>query len=530
MSKESSRLLIQSLQNPEIYDHPVQHIEVIETHISWVLLTGPYAYKIKKPVNLGFLDFSTLEKRQHYCSEEQRLNARLAQGVYLEVVKITGDSGHPQINGSGDTIEYAIKMKQFPQDAQLDRVLARDALEPQHIDSIADKIAHFHQHIAHADKSSSFGTPKNIEAHCQDNFDEIEAHITDHSDIQCIEALRHWTEKEFAHLNDGMVSRKTVGFIRECHGDLHLRNMALLDDGVLIFDCIEFNDDLRWIDVISEIAFAVMDLQDRGNNRYAWRLLNRYLEITGDYAGLILLPYYLVYRAMVRAKVDCIRAHQEGTSVQEQQAILKEYRSYIKLAQCYTQPSKPVLLITHGLSGSGKTHYAQAILEALPALRIRSDIERKRLFAHEGSVNTHADIAGGIYSAQASRRTYDKLAELATTALQAGFNTIVDATFLKQQQRQQFKALAERLNIPFVLLDMRATQDTLRQRITDRERAGNDASEANIKVLDHQLASIETLSKNETVNRITIDTLCPLNIQNFLQQLKQQLATQSSRQ
>ncbi len=521
---KNSQPLIQALQDPACYDHPVQDIQVIETHISWVLLSGPYAYKIKKPLNLGFLDFSTLKKRHHYCHEELRLNSRLAPDIYLDVVNITADALHPQINGTGEAIEYAIRMKQFPQQAQLDRVLAEGKLEARHMDIIAEKIAYFHAHIDHADDSSDFGRPEGIKARCMGNFDLIETHIKEDSDIRSLEALRQWTDTQFHRLHDEMMSRKANGFIRECHGDLHLRNMALIDDNILIFDCIEFNDDFRWIDVISEIAFTVMDLQDRGHGKLAYRFLNRYLEITGDYSGLTLLPYYLLYRAMVRAKVDCIRAFQDGIPDKERQSILEEYRSYIRLAEIYTRPQTAALFITHGLSGSGKTFFTQSILEHLPAIRIRSDIERKRLFDIETNSNTNAGVQDGIYSLDASRQTYNRLAELARVPLNAGYHTIVDATFLRCEQRQQFRDLAEQLGIPFVILDFHAIENILRERIIARQAVGKDASEADIEVLEQQMASIELFSEDEIIHCITIDTMAPFDITDFLRRLAQQLA------
>lgn len=520
----SDNPIIRALQNPSLYDHEIQEFQVVETHISWVLLTGPYAYKIKKPVDLGFLDFSSLARRQHFCEEEIRLNSRLAPAIYLEVVPIYGTASQPSLRPTGEVIEYAVKMRQFPQPAQLDRVLQRGELNTGHIEQLAETVARFHQDIAVADSDSPFGTPDRIMAPCLENFDQIEARIGDPDDRQRLEALRLWTQRQSERLQDTMVARKAGGFIRECHGDLHLRNIALLDDTPQVFDCIEFNDDFRWIDVMSEIAFTMMDLEDRRRRDFAWAFLNHYLELTGDYAGLALLRYFLVYRAMVRAKVDCIRASQQGLGDHEKQDNLAEYRSYITLAEAYTHERQPVLFINHGLSGSGKTYFSQAILEHLPAVRIRSDIERKRLFGLEASARTASGIEGGIYSRDASVRTYERLRELAGTIIGAGYPVLVDATFLKRARRQLFAAQAELLGVRFVILEFTAPEAVLRQRIVERAARNHDASEADLAVLEHQLQSAEALTPDERRHTITIDTLIPLEAEDFRRRLAQHLA------
>ena len=294
--------LINNMQDRALYDHPVEVFEVIETHISWVLLTGQYVYKIKKPVNFGFLDFSTLEKRHLYCEEEVRLNRRLAPQLYIGVVAIHGTEEHPNIKSQGPVIEYAVKMKQFPQSTQLDRLLAEKGLDNAVIDKLAGKVARFHLAIDSVAKDSGFGDLEHIQQPVLDNFSHIRGCIDDKNVIPLLNKLEDWTKKKLKLLNETIQQRKDLGFIRECHGDMHLRNIALWNDEIIIFDCIEFNMNFYWIDVVSEIAFLVMDLEDRKHHAFARRFLNSYLEITGDYEGLRLLRFYKVYRAMVRAK------------------------------------------------------------------------------------------------------------------------------------------------------------------------------------------------------------------------------------
>ncbi len=500
--------LIQALHRPACYDHPVRDIRLVETHISWVLLTGRYAYKIKKPVNLGFLDFSSLEKRRFFCEEELRLNRRLAPSLYLEVVSITGSPASPVLSGSGEVIEYAVKMVQFPEEARLDRMLVRDELGPPHIDLLARELAEFHGRIAVAGNDKPFGDPEHVYEPVRENFIQIRSRI-EAVDESPLRRLEIWSETSFAELRVTFENRKRGGFIRECHGDAHLANMVWLEERAMLFDCLEFSANLRWIDVMSELAFLVMDLDDRGRSDLARRALNAYLEHTGDYAGLAVFRFYQVYRALVRAKVACIRLSQSGLSDEEKNRGREEYRGYANLAGRYTQPPPPALIITHGLSGSGKTWLSQLLLEALDAVRVRSDIERKRLHGLAPAERSGSGIDSGIYAPDASRRTYAHLAELAAMILRAGHTAIVDAAFLKHSQRDQLHAVANERHVPFVILDIRTPENILRQRLRQRAAQQHEVSEAGLAVLDHQLATREPLADAEQRHVLSVDGAAP---------------------
>jgi len=482
--------LVEALQQPELFPHPVTRFEVIETHISIVLLTGHYAYKFKKPVNFGFLDFSTLARRKHFCEEELRLNHRLAPELYLEVVSI---STRPKLGGDGEVIENAVRMREFEQASQFDRMLDAGRLGPAHIDASGLRIAKFHTAAAVAGPDSTYGTPSAIQAPVDENFSQILNCIHGAPEQPQLESLRNWTVETFRKLQSTLQARKGDGFIRECHGDLHLHNIALVDDEPVAFDCIEFNDNLRWIDIISEVAFMVMDLDHREQPGLASRFLNVWLERTGDYAGISLLRYYLVYRAMVRAKVDCLRAHQADIDDATREAILKEYHAYLALGERYTKPPPPTLLLMHGLSGSGKTRVSQSLLEHLPAIRLRSDIERKRLHGLAADTHSVSGIEQGIYDRTASERTYQHLKSLTGTLLDAGHNVIVDATFLQQAQLVSFIELADGHSFRCFIIDCQAPEPELRKRIAARERERLDASEAGIEVLENQLHHYQPL-------------------------------------
>ena len=511
--------LIQALQNPALYDHPVEKFEVIETHISLVLLTGEYVYKIKKPVNFGFLDFSSLEKRQHYCNEELRLNRRLAPELYLEVVSITGSEAQPQLNGPGEAIEYAVKMRQFPQSAQLDRMLASGQLDPSIIDRLADKVAQFHLTIKSVETGSPYGDAEHLKLPMMENFTQIREAI-DETDIKPIlDALEQWTRRRLLALAPGIAERKADGFVRECHGDMHLRNIAFWQNEIVVFDCIEFNPNLYWIDVISEIAFLIMDLEDRDQEALAQRFLNRYLEITGDYEGLRLLMFYKVYRAMVRAKVDALRLKQEQAGSSEYEQTFSEFHQYLQLAARYIQPAHPILLINYGLSGSGKSVTTRQLAEALPAIQLRSDIERKRLFKVPpfGVASVDREI---LYSDEAHDRTYTRLVELAGKLLKAGYTVIVDAANLHRNRRQQFVELAESIQVPYSILAFEAEEGILRQRVEQRARTKEDVSDATASVLQQQLANHEPISAEEQDYSIVIDTGGKIDFDSIVKQIR----------
>jgi aminoglycoside phosphotransferase family enzyme/predicted kinase len=520
MRMDAHDQLIQALTDRSLYVHPSTEIVVLQTHISWVVLTGPYAYKIKKPVNLGFVDFSTLAKRHFFCQEELRLNRRLAPQLYLEVVAIYGTPERPRFHVEGAPIEYAVKMLQFSQDQLLGHLLNEGKLQVSHIDHLAHEVSAFHARIETADPMSHFGTPEMIYQPVQENFQSLFEVIDDPVRQAHATELEHWCQRTFAARRPDFVARKRDGFVRECHGDMHLGNMILLDNDVVIFDCLEFNDNFRWIDVASEVAFLTMDLEDRGRPDLAHRFLNGYLEATGDYGLLVPLPFYLTYRAMVRAKVAGIRLGQGNLSPEEAAHVQEEFGSYLDLAERYTRPSRPRLLITHGVSGSGKTYSTQPLVDATGAIRIRSDVERKRLFGLAPLERSTSRSELDLYTPEVTQRTYEHLEQLAARVVQAGFTAVVDATFLKRTQRDAFRRLAEKLGVPFTILDLRAQEETLRHRVARRHAQADDASEADLAVLHGQLTALERLTVEEQACALTIDTEAPQTPQRLLETVR----------
>ena len=512
--------LIESLAENAAFGLPAEPFEIIETHISYVLLTGIYAYKFKKAVDLGFLDFGTLEKRKQCCEEELRLNRRHAPELYLAVVKVTGEAAKPLINGDGPVLEYAVKMLRFDRNQELDKLIRNDELSAAVIDRLASRIVAFHGQAGILSDDGSERLLKRIFDPVTENFSQINARL--HADLRFREQLQFlsdWSDSEFDKLRPIFKQRMAQGFIRECHGDLHLGNIVLINGTPVIFDCIEFSQSLRWIDVINDIAFLLMDLHYQRRPDLAYRLLNAYLQETGDYAGLVLLRFYMVYRAMVRAKVACIRAAQEHNGDVQNGG----YQEYLELAASLTQQRAIVLFLMHGVSGTGKTTVSQLLLERWGAVRVRSDTERKRLKSVPENGETESNIAGGLYSSTCIDRNYAGLKGLANMILGAGYSVIVDATFLRRSIRRDFIHLASILNVPLLILDCVAARTKLKDRVQRRRQEGKDASDADINVLAYQIETEEHFSEEENHKVIVINTDRDLEIDVIVNRIRAQL-------
>ncbi|MFC0381866.1 bifunctional aminoglycoside phosphotransferase/ATP-binding protein [Chromohalobacter israelensis] len=503
-----SQALIEALRQGRGFDHPVSRIEVYETHVSWVILTGDYAYKIKKPLDFGsFLDFSTLEKRRRLCEQEVRLNRRLAPALYLDTVAITGTPEAPSLGGSGTPFEYAVKMRQFSNRHLFSTLQASGELSEELLDDLVAQLVAFHEEAPRVSGDSQLGSPDTVRRTLDREFRLIEARLVGQEERERLSRLETWSLDSFARLEHEFERRWREGYVRETHGDIHLGNAVHFEGRALLFDGLEFNAELRWNDVGCELAFLLMDLEARGEQAYANHVLNRYLELSGDYELVRLLAYYKLYRALVRVKVALLHYHQEQLTPEEREAVLADYHCYMALAERYSEFRFPYLVVGVGVSGSGKSRFTGEMVRRLGGVRVRSDIERKRLYGFEAQADTRA--GGDIYTPQASERTYARLAELAGILLESGLPACVDATCLTRAQRAQLCFEAERRGLAVLMVSFEADTQTLRARIEKRAQRGGDPSEAGLEVLERQLARFEPFADDELSHLVHLDTTAP---------------------
>lgn len=457
-----------------------------ETHISWVLVTAHEAWKIKKPVHLPFLDARELATRHHLCEAEVRLNRRLAPGLYLGVVPLTGTPEAPALDGPGPVLDYAVHMRAFPPEALLHTALRAGRLQAPQLIQFAQDLARFHATARGTPPDPDYGSPACVARTVQDILDQLQPRIP----AATLATLQAWHDAQVRILTPLWARRQTDGHLVEGHGDLHLGN-ALLHDGVVqAFDGIDFQPAFRWIDALQDAAFLVMDLMAHDREDLAMVTLNAYLDASGDHAGLPLLRHALVYRALVRALVARLRPQPAP-----------EDPDYLGLALRLIGPGEARLLITHGVSGSGKSFVSGQLLAHAPALRLRSDVIRKQLWPAN---------APDLYSPAATAATYARLRELADLALQGGWRVIVDATCLERAQRERFRSLAAERQVPFTILHCEAPPAVLQARVAQRQAEGRDVSDADPAVLAAQLRQGATLEADEAAAVLAVTA--PLDV------------------
>ncbi len=498
MAKHAARVVALRRHLQVVTGRPVT---LIQTHISSVLLAGEHAYKLKKPVALSFVDFSTLAARQRFCDEELRLNRRTAPQIYLDVVRITGTETAPRLGGRGEVIDFAVRMRRFATRNLADRRARAGRLNAGHIDRLATAVAAFHAAAGQVPADTDYGAPAKVLRWARENFALCLLRLDDDDKRGRLQKLARWTEEEFHRRAGWFAARRAGGFVRECHGDLHLANIVLLDEQPVPFDGIEFNADLRFIDVASDIAFTFMDLIEHGLAPLAWRFLNQYLEVSGDYALLGGLRFYAVYRALVRAKVSLIRAHQPDAGDAERTRAATAFARDLSLAERLARAAPQLLVAVGGLSGSGKTTVAGLLVESLGAVRVRSETARKRLAGLAAGARATAAFGAGLYTAQMTARTYARLHEVAATVLDAGYPVIVDAALLRRDERDALRALAVRAKVRREVVWCEAPPATQRARIRRRLSRGGDASDATLAVLEQQWATAELPRAKEHARR-----------------------------
>jgi len=495
---------LQSLLSPQAYPHPVKDVRLVETHISWLLLTGELVYKIKRPVHFPFVDLRSAEHRRFLCHEEVRLNRRFAPTLYLGVSQITADNNGVQIDGSGPVLESSVRMRQFDPGEQLDHLLERRALQPTELFEFGRELARIHATLPAADASHHWGQPQAVRAMFLRNLDECAGVLGNNVPP----ALRASLDETARRAAVWMAHRRSRHHVRECHGDLHCSNIVKLEGRLCAFDGLEFDPALRWIDVADEIAFLLADLAPYNDPLLQQAFLSGYLLESGDYDAARYLFLYQVHRLLVRAKIVSLSGEGPPAS------------AFVVAAQRMLGPKRPVLILMSGLSGSGKSWLARQLAPTLRAIQLRSDIERKRL---TGS-NIHARAASapgtGLYSAEATERLQVSLLADADSLLSGGMTTIVDATFLRWNHRRAFLNLAARLGVPVRIVRCDAALDVLRARIDGRATRGNDPSDADSSVLAWQLQHDELFDSGECGVLVRVSSEDPQMLQTARQQLE----------
>lgn len=451
---------VEELKNPKTFDLPKESkLQMIQTHISFVILTDSYAYKIKKPVDFGFLDFSTLDKRKHFCEEELRLNSRLCPELYESVITFTKtDNGnHLEINGKGPVADYAIKMKQFPQDNIMTHLLKKDLITKVHIDDLVDQLVSFYNESPASKEISSYGSVNAVKKNIDENFEQTKDKIGVTISKDQFEHIKQVNDLFFNENSTVLNQRKENGFIKSCHGDLHSGNIVLFNSSLCIFDCIEFNKRFRYIDVASDIGFLAMDLDIQNRPFLSSYLIHQYIEKSKDSSLLTVLNLYKSYRAYVRGKVLGFQLDDPHFNQKKKQELLQQISLYFELSDYYAflmdiqiKQKRPIVFMMSGLTGTGKSTVANKIAVDYNATVINSDVVRKETEGIDKFERHLDDPNTGMYSPKRVHQTYKNVMDYAKDILKRENNVVLDATFQKRKHRLMAKALAEKFNALFI--------------------------------------------------------------------------------
>ncbi len=499
--------LIEQMLQAGFYTHEViEPIVLIQTHVSYVFLTGDYAYKVKKPVNFGFLDYSTLEKRSHFCRLELEMNKRGAPELYLEVLPVTQSEGKFSLSATGEPVEYVLKMRQFPQSALLSEMFEQGTLQELHMEQLGQVVAKYHEQAQSSDRIRSFGEVAQVRQAIDENYQQTQKYIGNPQTEAQYTETKQYTDNFFIGRSQLFESRIENNKIRECHGDLHLRNICLWDDKILLFDCIEFNEPFRFVDVMYDVAFTVMDLQAKQRPDLGNAFLNTYVEQTGDWEGLQVLPLYLSRQAYVRAKVTSFLLDDPGIPEAAKVEAMATASGYYKLAWEYTKPREGKLILMSGLSGAGKSTTARQLARKLDAIHLRSDAVRK----HLGNIPLSERGSDELYTPEMTQKTYERLLQLGVMLARQGFTVILDAKYDRTALRTNAITLADSEQLPLQIIHCTAPIEVLRDRISTRT---GDIADATADLLESQIANTEAFTPIEQSYVQTLDTTKPIEPQ-----------------
>src|ERR1039457_1626324 len=493
------RTTLKSLLKPDAYPEAVTGVELVQTHVSYIFLTDRYAYKIKKPVDFGFLNFSTIDRRRFYCNEEVRLNRRLCPDIYEGVVELRETPAGAAFYGTGTIIDYAVKMKRLPADRMLDKLIDPGTVDPAAMRKISSVIAEFHRPALTSPAITEYGRLERIMFNWQENFEQIIPFENMTLPAHEREFIRSWVATFAAEHENVFQQRVNDGFIRECDGDIHLENICLDDGAVRIFDCIEFNERFRCCDTAADIAFLLMDLDYHGRHDLSDDVKDEYVSRTGDQGLLELVDFYKIYRAFVRGKVESFRMIDSGINPDDQSLAGKQATRYFRLVRGYIERRrlKPALFITCGLMGSGKSTLAAQLAFELGIPSFNSDTTRKQIRGVPPGTLSRDAFGEGLYNRQSTEATYAELLRQADNQLQSGSAVVIDASFIHKNQRTPYALLAKRCAVPLIILHVACSEAENKRRLQERESAGKSVSDGRLELLALQAAEFETPDETE---------------------------------
>ncbi len=501
---------LKSLLKPQAYPEPTIYVKLLQTHVSFLFITDNFVYKIKKPVDFGFLNFTTLDRRRFYCGEEVRLNSRLSPEIYLGVVELRESPEGPIFGGDGRIIDYAVKMKRLPEERMLQRLLADGLIGEDEVKRIAGTIGKFHCTAARSEDINNYGSIPAIKRNWDENFQQAAEFVNLTLSKKDLGFITRWVEDFIAKNEELLNSRIANGFIRECDGDLHMENICLTDK-VYIFDCIEFNRRFSCSDTAADIAFLLMDLDFLQRQDLSVMLANKYMAVTGDRELPLLVDFYKVYRAFIRGKVESFRLNDPNIPDEEKEAARERATRYFRLARSYIlrQKLSPTLLITCGLMGSGKSSIANALSFELGLETATADAVRKKIAGISPYQHSENAFSQGIYTPDWNSATYGELLNLAEQALRNNQSIIIDATFRRGEDRNAFRSLAERLHAKFHIIEISCSEKTIKDRLNTRRYQPKEISDGNWALFAMQKKEFEPVSESDS-NVILINTDFPL--------------------
>ena len=505
MSSHTQRL-IDALSVPSVYPHPVDRVDVIQTHISVVFLAGEFVYKIKKPLNMGFLDYTTLEKRRFFCRQEVDLNSRFSQGIYLDVVMIHQDSSGINLAGSGDVVEVAVLMKKIPEDKVLKNMLLKDLVEDHHMLELARQLKDFHDSATQSEHISLFGAPEVIHQNLSENFEQVQKYVGVSIQKDLLKEISSGSFEFLGKYLPDLRTRVKNGCIRDLHGDLHSEHIVFLEK-VMLVDCIEFNDRFRFSDVVSDLAFLLMDIDYLGFPRLSARLHQYYNDSLTDEFISALYRFYKSYRAFVRGKVNSFSLNEAEMSMEQRQKAGISAQNYFKLSAHYLRnEQRPFLMVMCGLMGTGKSFLAEKITRRIDSLVIRSDVVRKQMLGLETSQRKYDDYGGGIYSPSITEDTYNRMFDMASEHLNQGTSVILDASFSSYHHRHAARQIASRTGSNFLLVRLTAPEQVIRERLEKRSLITNEPSDGRWELFHDQKKRFHEIGDSEQADLIVLDS------------------------